>query len=314
MSVAIMDNRVVGIIAEVTAGTFLTPSFDFRARDIKFSEEVEEYVRKNAVGDHGFDASVMGRQAATCSFAIDLAGSGTAGTAPAWRAALLGAGWIETDGTTDVKYTLSKVADCKTCSIEVRDLFCSDNKQQTIKIAGAKASSKIVLDNVGAPLRLELEFKGKLVSVTDETPVFPTLATDVIPPAVIGAAVSVGGIAQNLDKVEINVGEDIQTRTSPSDATGWIHSYIAARETKATIDPEIQLVATDDVIGKLKAGTLGAFSLAAGSTAGNIVTITAPKAQYVAAPSGERNGAVTRDVELRFLRNAGDDDLVITLT
>jgi hypothetical protein len=299
---------------ETTAGTFVTPDFNFRARDVKFSEEVEEYARKNAVGDHGFDASVMGRQAATCSFAIDLAGSGVAGTAPAWRQAILGAGWVETDGANDVKYTLSKAADCKTCSIEVRDLFCSDSKQQTIKIAGAKASSKIVLDNVGAPLRLELEFKGKLVSITDETPTFPTLATDVIPPAVIGAAVSLGGVAQNLDKVEIDIGEDIQTRTSPAEATGWIHSYVASRETKATIDPEIQLVATDDIVSKMKAGTLGVFTLTAGSTAGNIITIAAPKAQIVAAPSGERNGAVTRDVELRFLRDAGDDDLVITLT
>ncbi len=314
MSVAIMDNRVVGLKLETTAGTFIAPEFNFRARDVKFSESVEEYVRKNAVGDHGYDASVMGRQAATCSFAIDLAGSGTAGTAPAWRAALLGAGWVETDGVADVKYTLSKAADCKTVSIEVRDLFCSDSLQQTIRIAGAKASSKIILDNVGAPLRLELEFKGKLVSVTDETPVFPTLAADIVPPPVLGTAVSVGGVSQNLDKVEIDIGEDVQTRTSPAESTGWIHSYISARETKATIDPEIQLVATDDVIGKLKSGAVGAFSLQAGSTAGNILTISAPKVQIVEAPSGERNGAVTRDVTLRFLRDAGDDDLVITLT
>jgi hypothetical protein len=314
MSVAIMDNRVIGLKLEAVAGTFLTPDFNFRARDVQFSEEIEEYIRKNAVGDHGYDASVMGRQAATCSFAIDLAGSGTAGTAPAWRQALLGAGWIETDGETNVVYTLSKAADCKTCSIEVRDLFCSDSLQQTIRIAGAKASSKIVLDNVGAPLRLELEFKGKLVSVTDETPLFPTLAADIVPPAVLGAAVTLGGVAQVLDKVEIDIGEDIQTRTSPAEATGWIHSYIAARETKATIDPEIQLVATDNVISKLKSGAVGAFSLQAGSAAGNIITITAPRVQIVEAPAGERNGAVTRDVTLRFLRNAGDDDLVMTLT
>jgi len=314
MSVAIMDNRVVGLKLEATAGTFLAPEFNFRARDVKFSEEIEEYVRKNAVGDHGYDASVMGRQAGTCSFAIDLVGSGTAGTAPTWGQALLGAGWIETDGVADVKYTLSKAADCKTVSIEVRDLFCSDNLQQTVRIAGAKASSKIVLDNVGAPLRLELEFKGKLVSVTNETPVFPTLAADIIPPPVIGAAISLGGVSQILDKVEVDIGEDVQTRTSPADPTGWIHSYIAARETKATIDPEIQLVATDDVISKLKGGTTGAFSLVAGSAVGNIITITGPKVQIVEAPSGERNGAVTRDVTLRFLRDAGDDDLSITLT
>jgi hypothetical protein len=317
MGVAVLDNRVIGAALEATPGTFNSAgiAFDFRARDISYSEEIEEYVRKYAHGDHGYDESVPGRQGGTISFSVDLAGSGTAGTAPVWGKLIRAAGYVEAiDPGVSVSYTTSRAADCSTLSLEIRDLFCgTPGKQLTTRFAGAVAKSKVVLDNVGAPLRLELEFTGKLVSVTDENPIFPTITEATIPPAVLNATATLDGVAQALDKVEVDGGEDVQRRTSPAEATGWIHAFIAKRELKGTIDPELTLVATDDVIGKWKGGSTGPLEVSAGAVAGNVIKLSAPKAQIVNAPTGERNGAVTRDIELRFLRDAGNDDFAITI-
>ena len=313
----LIDNRTLGAKIETTKGTFEAVDFDLSPRDIAYTEEVEEYVRKLALGDHGYSESIMGRRSVTLTFSHEIQGSGAAGTAPKLGKLLRACGYKETvAATTSVTYNPSTEEDCTTISFDIRDLACGASKQVQTKIAGAMGSVTFVLDNIGAPIRADFEFKGKLVEAPQEinTPVYPTGFDTTKPPAVLGTTVSLGGVNQRVDKWEVSSGEDVQTLVDPGDASGWFHSYINAREMTATMDPESVLPGVDNIVDKWLTETIGIWTSTAGSTAGNIVTFTAPEAQITAAPVGDRNGAVTRDVTMRFLRDSGNDELSIILT
>ena len=57
-----------------------------------------------------------------------------------------------------------------------------------------------------------------------------------------------------------------------------------------------------------------AADIAIGATAGNICTITAPKAQYTKITEGARDGIAIFNIDGKFNGNAGNDELVLAFT
>jgi hypothetical protein len=68
-------------------------------------------------------------------------------------------------------------------------------------------------------------------------------------------------------------------RGCAAEATGYLAADITGFNTTFGFNPVAALAATSNPYTAVIAGTLSALSLAIGSTAGNIITITAPKFQ-----------------------------------
>lgn len=321
MSVSISDLRVLGGKEESTRGTAIvlgSLEFDVNAKDVQIAYEVDEYARKYQTGRHGHSASVMGKQAATITFSVDMNGSGTAGTAPTWGKYLIACGYTEVvSASTSVTYQPNVTEDCNTMTIAVAEYFCEATpKQHTTLVSGCTGKVQFVNDNTGAPIRMEFEFKGKVEDETDETSLNTVSGADTtIPPAVLNSTVTAGGVAQKTDGFTIDSGEDVQMQIDPSESTGYLGSFVAARNPTATMSPELALVATEDNWAELIAGTEVAISIDAGASAGNIIFFTIGKAQLITLARGDRNGVVTRDKTFKINEGvSGNDEIIILLT
>jgi hypothetical protein len=89
---------------------------------------------------------------------------------------------------------------------------------------------------------------------------------------------------------------------------------ISGRDPVGSCDPEMDSIANHPFMANLLAGTEAQSSIVIGATAGNIVTITLPKTQYMDIGYGDRDGILTGELALQFNQNAGDDWISIAMT
>ena len=94
----------------------------------------------------------------TVSFGVELAGSGTAGTAPAWGPLIQACGFTETDGASDVVY-----APTNTALKSVTIYFYVDGQQH--KVIGARGNFSLTLARGQIPT-IQFTFTGKYTRPT----------------------------------------------------------------------------------------------------------------------------------------------------
>lgn len=307
----------LGIKKETTQGTAETLSAtDFtHAYDVKISPKVEltpqNYVSTSLSQFH----QLPGKKYYELEFTLPLKGSGTAGT----ENAPLGAA-LEASGTL---VTIVAFTSCtyNRVSSPASSNYYGPGKSCTVKFyedgilhvaAGCMFDASLDIEG-GKPVGVKFKGMGKYAAVTDAS--FPTvtpLTND--PPVVKSASFSIQSYAAVIQKLSIEIANGIQMRDNVSAADSVLGFMITDPKITGSIDPERELVATHDWWGKLMAGTLGSMTITIGSTAGNIITITAPKVQYVGLEPGNRNGIATLEAKLHFARNSGDDELVIAFT
>ena len=117
-----------------------------------------------------------------------------------------------------------------------------------------------------------------------------------------------------LQKFDLDIGNRIMLRTGAGAAGGVAGFMVTERKCVGSFEVEAEKVATSDFFGIMKAGTQGSISLTVGGTAGNIITISSPKAQYKAVKWGDAGGVATYTVDLRLPRNTGDDAISLIMT
>jgi len=89
---------------------------------------------------------------------------------------------------------------------------------------------------------------------------------------------------------------------------------IGKRLATMKLNPEDVRIATQDFWADWENGTLVAFTAQLGQSAGNILTITAPKVQYGKIGQGERKGYGIYDIDAILRRSSGDDELSLAFT
>ena len=160
-----------------------------------------------------------------------------------------------------------------------------------------------------------LEFKGMGIYAGPTDVAFPSASYNPTLPAIcVSSAFTMQSLAAIISKLDLEFGNKLSKRVDTRAATGLLGFHITGREPVGSFDPEYQLVATHDFIARLKAGTEGAMSVKVGQTAGNICTITGPKAQYLDFKDAEREGKHIGEIGLAFNEDAGNDELVYTFT
>lgn len=252
-------------------------------------------------------SSVPGARSASIEFDIELKGSGTAGTAPEWAAALMGCGFAEAVLVgTSVAYTPA--------SSSVGSYTLALYEDGMIhKIWGARGTVKLALKN-GEPGMLSFSFTGADYSVVDGALLSGASYDSTKPPAFLTAQLLIDSYAALLSSLEIDMANALALRADANQDSGYFSTIISSRLPVMTFDPEKVLVATYDFYGKLRSGNEGALSTVVGATAGNICTITATKVQYGKIDEAERDGIRSLGIDCQLNRSIGDDELSLAFT
>lgn len=262
-------------------------------------------------------AAVAGARSATIEFDVEVKGSGTPGTAPEWGKLMKACGYAETIVTSpaSVTYTPTSVSGGSPVSIPTLTMALYEDGICN-KIWGARGDVSLK-EKTGEIALWHFVFTGADFGVTDAAMLSSGVSyQSTLPPVFANASFAVDSYSAVIENLEIRSGNSVSLRPDVNASSGYRSAVISGREPVLTFDPEMVTVATYDFYGKLRSGNEGAFSQVLGSVAGNIITITAPKVQYMAINPADRNKQRTLGIDCQLNRNtaAGDDELSIALT
>jgi len=260
-------------------------------------------------------SQVNGEINATLSFSTELKGSGAAGTAPAHLTDLLQACGLSETIVPATSVTYAPVTeDIPSVTLEMRE-GAEGSVFKSKKLLGARGTVKFVAAK-GGIVMCEFEFKGKYVKPTD-TVAFAQPSPGVIPKTFLGVAFSVHGVGTlNIQNLSIDMGNEIIHRPDVNDSTGYKSALYVGRQPKAEVDPEQVAVATLDFFAKIRDNSEGILTYALTGSAGNIMTFSAPKAQFINLSDGDSDSIRTEELEMSLNQDGdeGDDEFTIVFT
>jgi hypothetical protein len=134
------------------------------------------------------------------------------------------------------------------------------------------------------------------------------------PETFLAANFSIDAYSAVVEKLDLDIANTLQLRSDVNRPSGYISTLLTGRRPIGSLDPELTLVADYDWYGKWRSGNEGSLTTTLGTTAGNIVTVTAPKCRYTKLGLGERSMIRTLGADFELNRNAGDDELSIELS
>ena len=261
--------------------------------------------------------SDTGARSATLTFDLELEGSGTAGTAPGQGIVLRAMGFQHVDGASDNVYTVTSTldADGGTEATEY-PVVTIGYYEAGIRylLVGCVGTGQLSLD-AGGKIMISCTFQGKVGTIAAGAAYTETY-DNTASPAVLSAAFSYASTSAAFRRLEIDFGNVVELQEDGNDSTGFDHACITDRNMVGQLFVPSMISTLDWWTLAQAAGGSGALSIAAGATAGNIVTITAPAVQLSLPSGGSAGGRAEQAIPLRFCRvlDAGDDELVITYT
>lgn len=312
----LVKNRILLAKLETVIGTDPTPTVGANAvevRNLKINNSADVLQRDNIRGNISQVAPVIGKRYVEISFDVEIKGSGSVGVAGQLSALLQACSFAETASVgSSVVYLPTSVQNAKTCTLWVYNLDTGSARLQKINAAVGNVSFKIEAGQVGIA---SFAMRGTYNLPTDVAlPSAPTYETTT-PPAVENAAFTLNSISTLIVKsLGIDMANEVAVCDDISSPAGIKKFIIAGRKPKGTFDPEAGLVAGYDWWTDWAASTKRALSVAVGATAGNIITITAPKVVVTGIKDGDNGGVLTADNSFELGLNAGDDEISIKFT
>lgn len=298
---AVAEESVEGTPESLVAGDAVL------AANIKVGPEVESESRIAMSSSLSPFGKVVGAISGKASFDIELKGSGAAGTAPECGLLLQACGLSETVvASTSVTY---KPASSSIPTVTIGHYL--DGK--LYQLAGCRGTVKFTLE-AGKIVKMSFEFTGTSYSETDAALLSGVSYDSTLPRPFLDASFALDSYAGVIQSMEIDLANTVSLRPDANSTGGYISAIISAREPKVTVNPEDVLVATKNWYSIMTAGTQFAMTATIGATAGNICTVTAPKAQIASRSLGDRDGIAIQEMELVLCRNSGDDELSLAFT
>ena len=261
----------------------------------------------------GASEQLVGTAYVELSFTVELAGSGTAGTAAPWGELLRAVGMVETGAAGYKQYAPDTPANQKSATIYYYD----DGVLH--KLLGARGTVKLGL-GIGERPTLQFSFMGKDGGITAvavpnttltawKTPLVLTDANtaDVKFGGAYAAGVVTGGTAYTSRGLQLDLGN--ATQYTP--LLGGDYIDITGREVTGSV--ELDLTAAQEVtfMGNVKTNALQSLSLEHGTTAGGIVGVFMSGVQLINPKKSDVNGRRLIGYDLRSVPVAGNDDLII---
>jgi hypothetical protein len=287
----------------------LTASECILVSKVDYKPSIPTYARDVMRGSLSRSPGIGGAESAKISCSVELRGSGTAGVAPDYGVLLQGCGFgvVPTPTETPTSVVINPITD-SIPSLTISAIY--DGIVHTI--IGARGTVKCSIE-AGKPGKLDFEFTGAGIDVVDGALLDATYDS-IIPPAFQDVSLLIDSYAAIISKLDFDIANEVVLREDMNAASGYLSALITGRNPKGSCDPELPAVATYDFYGKWKSDAVGAISLAAGATAGNIITISMPVVRYANITPGDRNGIRNLGIDYEVCADVNDDECVITLT
>lgn len=312
-------NMVVLAKVETTAGTDAIPTgvanAILTAGEVTLQPvDAQAVPRTIRTGYFGSSGSFMGSAWMRVSFGVEMAGSGTAGTAPAWGALLQGCAFAETvTAGQRVDYTPVSTG-LKTLTIYA---YADGLEHKLIGAMGSLTGSLLVN---GVPT-LQFEFWAPYLAPTAVANPALTLTAWKLPELVndtntadlvLGGTYSAGALSGGTSYpsggIEFNTGNQV----ARTELIGAKRMTITDRAVSGSIRT-VDLTAAQEIAlqGKVVAGTQESIGIVHGSAAGKKVILFFPQANYRSFGYADVDGVLTASLDFDAPPASGNDDMRI---
>lgn len=269
---------------------------------------MELVARELITGNLGNRDNVVAQRAARVTFAVELAGSGAAGTAPRFGPVLKACGFSETvSASTSVTYAPVS-ASFSSCTLD----FYQDGNRQLI--TGTRGTWSLEM-GIGQIPQLNFEMMGLYATPTALANVTPTYANQAAPVAVNSdntTNVSVHSYSACMNAFSLQVANEMVFRQLAGCTKEVI---ISDRAPTGSITIELPPIGTKDYFSLASAQTKGSISLQHGQTAGNIATITAATSAFDSPTYEDGDGIQHLVLPFRPIpTSAGNDEFSLVFT
>lgn len=267
-----------------------------------------EYAQRDLVRAYlGNSESLPNDFFSTVEFEVELAGSGTAGTAPAYAPLLRACGFTETiNAGVSAVYALNS-----TTFPSLSIYFNVDGVLH--KLTGARGTVSMSL-NVKQIPKYRFTFMGVYNEVEDAALPAPTYSAFRKPLTVSRgntSSFSLHGFTPCMSALEINLANEMAMR-SLVNCTQEV--FITDRKPAGSTTIEAPTVAQKDYWDIVASAATGALSVTHGLVAGNIIQISAPNTQLTTPQYSVEEGFQMLQMALIFVPgSAGNDELSITV-
>lgn len=294
---------------ETTSGTDAVPTDALNAmlvrnlswRPLAMTMEERDFVRAYL----GNSESIVVSRWVEVEFGVEVAGSGTAGDAPAYGVLLRGCGMDETlsAGVSAVYSPLSE-------GFETLTIYCQLDGLLH-KSLFTMGTFRVVLDANKIP-EYRFTFRGLFQPVTDTTAWTPDYG-GFVKPLVINKAnttLTLHGAAAVVEALTLDLGHQVEYRNLINSES----VRITDRKAGGSVSLEMTTVAVKNWLASIEAATTGALELVHGTTAGNIVEFDAPAVQLTEPQYQDSQGIAMLQANLKLVPGAtGNDELVVTV-
>ena len=241
------------------------------------------------------------------SFKVEVAGGGAVDTAPAYSVLMQGAAFSETvNASTSVEF------DPVSASIDSLTMYFHHDGQLH-KLTGARGTFSISLD-AGIIPTYNFSFTGLYNAPSSTADAVPDFSSFQTPVPVNNTNMTTFSLhSQSLTMVNCSI--DIANEVVYRNVVGNESVEIIDRAVSGSVTFEAPPISTMDWFTTAVNSTTGALSIVHGTSAGNIVTISAPNVQIVSPTYGESDGISVITANLSFVPSStGNDEVQITTT
>jgi hypothetical protein len=249
---------------------------------------------------------VAGARGATCTFSLEVIGTG-AGGVPAWATTFLAACGVVNSAGVLTPRNENPGTNVKTLTLGLWEMDGTGQRLKTMVGCMGNVTFEIT---PGETVRMNFTFTGVWIGVTNTSVISPTYPT-LLPLRAANGAFTINSIAQTFGACTFDVGNTVVLRPSIATASGFSHAIITDRTPTFTFDPDARLVAAEDVYAEWIASTTRALSCQF-ENATDRVTIAAPAVQRMTIANGDRDGIRTDNQTLQCCRDGANAEFSIT--
>ena len=309
---ALTRKRLILAKAESTYGTDPSPTGAANAilvRNLEITPLQAESVSRDLIRPYlGNSAELLAQTRVEVTFEVELAGSGTAGTAPAYGPVLKACGLSEAVvASTSVTYAPVS-SGFSSCTI----YFHNDGIRH--KVTGCRGTFSLNAE-VGQIPVIAFTMTGIYNAPTDESLPSPTYANQASPLVFKNGNTSnfsIFSYSGCLQSLSLDIANEIIYR----ELVGCTKEVlITNRAANGTCMIEAPSIATKDFFTIANGNTLGSISFQHGATAGNIVTFTAAQIDIGSPTYADQDGVQMLNLPYRAIpSSSGNDELTLVYT
>lgn len=304
---------LITAIPETTYGTPVDPGEPLLVEDPDFMID-RDVVPRNLVRPYfGGAEHLIGTRRAVIKFKTELAGSGAAGTAPAWGKLLRGSGFAET-------LTAGNRAEYSPITDAMESLTFTFNRDGVRYVSrGARGTCKLDMTAYQRPM-MEWEFWGFDTTAFEVSMTSPSLAAWKKPAVItdansgdisLGGSYAAGVISGGTSLKSRGMQIDLGNKLSHIKLLGGEACEITDRDVSGKM--QVELTAAEEVAWRtaINGEVLTSVGFQIGTTAGSRVGVFGAAVQRVNPQAEDYEGRVLIGADLRFLPTSGNDDLRI---